>query len=171
MLQAFATYWNLCIFRGNTAQVPGDNRTLLTLIVILVGLLFVHSLFLVDQEGQWIYFWSFFLMAGCVIGGIVAALRVRSYLNRLRKTVSAYLGTLVILQVFVTLLTLISTANEIAGFLETALGLWRIVIVGFILKHALDVSMILGVVLAFAALVIGVMVVSTVFPVFVQQGA
>ncbi|MCY4143458.1 MAG: hypothetical protein OXG08_07220 [Gammaproteobacteria bacterium] len=163
MVNAFAAFWNICIFRGSPAQAPADDQVLRILVSIVLAIILVQSVS-VGGERMWPFAGASILSNVLLLVAIYISLRIRKLTNRLRKTISAYLGTLAITDVLWLLAFWLAAGNELSDFLIMALALWRIAVVGFILKHSLDVSLIVGLLLALAFFIMSVLVVVMVVP-------
>ncbi len=163
MVNAFAEFWNICIFRGSPSQTPADDQALRILVAIVLAIILVQG-FSVGGERMWLFAGASILSNVLLLTAIYISLRVRNLTNRLRKTISAYLGTLAITDVLWLLAFWLAAGNELSSFLIMVLSLWRIAVVGFILKHSLDVSIIIGLLLALAFTIMSVLVVVMVVP-------
>lgn len=163
MINAFAAYWNLCIFRGSPAQVPSQNRELAILVAMILAIFAVQSVSM-GGENQLLFFGMRVLLALLVLTAVYISLRVRDLTNRFRKTLSAYLGTLAIADILTLLAFWLATRNELSTFIEGLLALWRIAVFGSILRHSLDVSLLVGLLLAFGFSVISAFIVLMVLP-------
>ena len=166
MIKAFAQFWNLCIFRGETASVPASNNVIATLVVLLAIFVFIQSQF--EETGAGLhYFASALIVSGCVIGGIFLALRLREVADRFRKTLSAYVGTLVIMDALLLLAVGLSLGN-LPTFVATLFAFWRFGVVGWILKQAWELSWLVGVLIAFFLFFVSTLLVLSIFPAYLQ---
>ena len=163
MISAFAAFWNLCIFRGSPADVPAENHVI-AILVAIVGAAASIQLLKLGGENVWAFAALAISSPILIVVAIYISLRVRSFPNRFRKSLAAYLGTLAISEVLITLVAILTAENEVSSFLLMGLSLWRIAVLGFILKHSLEVSLLAGVLLAFAFKVLAALVVLSIVP-------
>lgn len=163
MINAFAQFWNLCIFRGSPVNVPSDNNALVVLVLLIGGLSFVEALMLADSR-MWTFFAATMVVMVVVLAAIFFALHLRGFAVRFRKTLASYLGTLAITKALTTFVIWLSADNEVSGFLVAGFTIWRFVVIGFILKHSMEISLLAGTLIAFACFVFGSLVVIVIFP-------
>lgn len=163
MIKAFAQFWNLCIFRSSPAQVPSDNNALVVLLLITVGFSVLEALVL-GAGSVWIFFAASFTTTVVVLATIFFALHLRGFATRFRKTLAAYLGTLAITNALSMIVVWLSTNNEVSGLLIAGFVIWRFAVIGFILKHSMEISIIAGALIAFACLIFASLVVIALFP-------
>ena len=170
MANVFAAFWNLCIFRGSPADVPGDNNALAILLGLVIGLIFLQTLF-VSADSKVTYMLSSVMMSGTVLTGILVSLRIKGLANRFRKTLAAYLGTLAIVEALALLIQVFSTNADGLQFVGAVIGLWRLAVIGFIVKQSMDISLLAGILLAFAFLVLGSLLMVSFFPGYIPTPA
>lgn len=163
MINAFAQFWNLCIFRGSPVHVPSDNSAIAVLVLLIVGLSFLEALMLAGS-GMWLFFAASMIVMVVVLSAIFFALHLRGFAVRFRKTLASYLGTLAITKALSTFVVWLSAENEVSGFLVAGFTIWRFAVVGFILKHSMEISMLAGTLICFACFVFGSLVVVVIFP-------
>jgi hypothetical protein len=163
MIKVFAQFWNLCIFRGSPVHVPSDNNALAILVLIIVGFSFVEALML-SNENMWVFFTASMVTTGVVLAAIYFALHLRGFAPRFRKTLAAYLGTLAITNALTMIVVGLSANNEVSLFLIAAFTLWRFAVIGFILKHSMEISVLAGALIAFACFLFASLVVLALFP-------
>ncbi|MCY3883834.1 MAG: hypothetical protein OXG24_02850 [Gammaproteobacteria bacterium] len=163
MINAFAHFWNLCIFRGSPVHVPSDNNAIAVLVLLIIGLSFLEALMLAGS-GMWTFFAATMIVNVVVLSAFFFALQLRGVAVRFRKTLASYLGTLAITKALTTLVIWLSADNEVSGFLVAGFSIWRFAVTGFILKHSLEISLLVGTLIAFACFVFGSLVVVVIFP-------
>lgn len=163
MINAFARFWNLCIFRGSPVHVPSDNNALVVLVLIIVGFSVLESLVLASGN-VWTFFAATMIVTAIVLASIFFALHLRGFATRFRKTFAAYLGTLAITNALTMIVVWLSANNEVSGFLIAGFTIWRFAVIGFILKHSMEISMIAGVLIAFGCFIFASLVVIALFP-------
>ncbi len=163
MINAFAQFWNICIFRGSPVHVPSDNNALVVLVLIIVGFSVLEALVL-GAGNVWTFFAASMIVTVIVLSAIFFALHLRGFAARFRKTFAAYLGTLAITNALTMIVVWLSANNEISGFLIAAFTLWRFAVIGFILKHSMEISVIAGALIAFGCFIFASLVVIALFP-------
>lgn len=168
MINAFAQFWNLCIFRGSPVHVPSENNALAVLVLLLVGLSFFEALMLSGNR-MWIFFAATVIVNVVVLSALYFALHLRGFALRFRKTLASYLGTLAITKALTTFVIWLSVENEVSGFLVAGFTVWRFAIIGFILKHSMEISLLAGALIALGCFVFGSLVVLVIFPLEVDS--
>ena len=163
MIQVFAHFWNLCIFRGSPVHVPSDNNALAVLVLIIVGFSFVEALML-SNGNVWTFFAASMITTAIVLAAIFFALQLRGFAARFRKTMAAYLGTLAITNALTTFVVWLSANNEVSLFLIAGFAIWRFAVIGFILKHSMEITLFAGALIAFACFIFASLVVIALFP-------
>ena len=143
--------------------MPSDNNALGVLVLITVGF-FVLQAFVLSTGKVWTFFAATMIDTAIVLSAIFFALHLRGFATRYRKTLAAYLGTLAITNALTMIVVWLSANNEISDFLIIGFALWRFAIIGFILKHSMEISLIAGTLIAFALFIFASLVVIALFP-------
>lgn len=169
MSQLFRTFWEVCVLQ----KAPQDivySRGLFVLL-LLIG-------FVVDNINLNIALPQVMLpsVLGVVslhtlilLGSLSALLMVMGYQARIVQTLTALLGTGIILSLFALPVLLIvgRSANEPGyfGIILLLLNIWSLLITAHILRHALSVGFLLAGLLAFGYFMLSIKIVDVMLPV------
>ena len=161
MLGAYLTYIQLCFFRSSVRDANASTATL-----VLVCLLFALTSFLrfqispdatdpVNYYGRILVIFSVFNVL------MFLALVYRKNQSRYRKVLSTFLGTRTLIDLFMIIVVLVSPADETLRLVLTAvIAIWRMCIVGYILKDALNVLLPTGILISIVFTIISIEVAS-----------
>ena len=157
MTAVLQLFWNICLLRDGPEAVPTQTWFLGTLIatqlaisVALLGVMYpnMESMLAVNLA-----------LVDTAVTAAVAwfALYLRGHEPRFPATLGAILGSGVLITV-VSLLALGATSGVARQMVAWVLGMWGIVVVGFILHRALAARLWMGVLLSLGATVVGLTV-------------
>lgn len=152
MTQVFFVLWHLCTLRGNTGSVP-YHPTFLALVVVAT---MATDAFFRVANGEVPSLQSILqsLASYAVVAVLVRiALQFVEEVRRFIQTFTAFMGTELILHVLL-LAFLIIIPSALFQMIAVAFSIWRIVIFGVILRDALNQSTPIGILSAFAILII-----------------
>ena len=151
MVGAYQTYILLCVFRSSVRSANADNATLALvcgLFALTTFILFQLSPDLTDSVN---YYGRTLVIFGAFNILIFLGLVYRRNSSRYRKVLSAFVGTRTLIDLCMIIIVVAFPNNEeIRQILTTVIALWRMCIVGGILKDALDVPLPAGILLSIA---------------------
>ncbi|MCP1675095.1 peptidoglycan/LPS O-acetylase OafA/YrhL [Natronocella acetinitrilica] len=150
MLQPLETLLRVCWFRAGPQDLP-YSREWLILLVVAATALSVVSLQLLPEEDNG--FGRVLLHTALGLGVPWILLQLRGRLNRYVQTASAMFGTSLLLTLFVLppLFALGGSPGEPvvwAAYWWLAVVIWSVAVMGHIMRHALDLPLSAGVVIA-----------------------
>lgn len=149
MIGVYITYIQLCVFRSSVRSANSSNATL-----VLVCALFALTTFImfqlspdltdpVDYYGRTLVIFIAFNVL------MFVSLAYRKNPSRYRKVLSTFVGTRTLIDLcMILIVVLFPTNEEVQQVLTAAITLWRMCIVGYILKDALDVSLPSGILIS-----------------------
>ena len=152
----FMAFFDICRLRKGPQDIPA-SKNLLTLCLIVYGLLSVLLVMLSESIERAIL--SGLLEVVLIMAFIMALLQIRSKIGRWVQTVTAISGSgivlsLIALPIYILLSVSAGTeanSNPVYGLgllILAGLACWNVVIMAHVLRHALDVTMLTGVILA-----------------------
>lgn len=158
MSYLFSLYWGICTLRRSPELAPGHPLFLVIVVVTDIALGTILSVKL-NTDVNWLQALTYV----CVnLASLATAtwflLYLKDLTQRFPSTLSAIIGCDVLLSVLLFLFTLFSGDIEHRATLGSILviGLWGLWVTGFILHRALNLSMLVGILLAFAIYVFSV---------------
>lgn len=157
MLQAYLTYTQLCFFRSSVKNASGSTATL-----VLVLLLFALTTFLRFElspvEHDPVNYYSKTLVIFVVFNVFMyLALVYKKSQNRYRKVLSTFIGTRTLIDLFMIIVLFVSSADEqLHSVLIAIVVIWRMCIVGYILKDALNVLLPTGILISIVFTIISI---------------
>ena len=142
-------FWNICLMREGPERVPTQTGFLASLLVLHLTLTTALSVAFGNTDG------TLSLAAQVVNRAVTAALLVwfALYVRELRQrfpaTIGALFGTELLITLLLALVLMVMRSMEIDPTIPLRLlQLWYLVIVGFIMHRALNISLGLGIAVA-----------------------
>ena len=149
MLQAYRTYIQLCFFRGSVAKANASTAALAIVCVLFAGTSVLHFQFApylndpINFYGRTLVVFSAFNVL------MFLALVYRQNQSRYRKVLSTFVGTRIVIDVcMIIIIVVFPTEEDLRLVLTTVIALWRMCIVGYILKEALNVPLPAGILIS-----------------------
>jgi hypothetical protein len=168
-LIALLQFWlGLCLLRNEPRQLPASPWLLgLSILCYLAGSLLVTALSYGPSLGAQMVLLELLLLVGFVAG----LLYLTGKPARIIQTLSALTGAGALLSFPALLLAVIETGAEVQqlSLLWLALLVWNLLVTAHIMRHALAVSMLVGVAVAMFYIVVSTRVFVTVFPQLTAQ--
>ncbi|MYD45127.1 MAG: hypothetical protein F4W92_02075 [Gammaproteobacteria bacterium] len=157
MLVAYLNYIQLCFFRSNVRNANASTATLLLVCALFAVTSFLRFEFSPDAHDP-INYYSRILVVFVVFNVLIyLALGFRNSQNRYRKVLSTFVGTRTLIDLFMILILLVSPADEqLRMVLSAIVTIWRMCIVGYILKDALNVLLPTGILISVAFTIISI---------------
>ncbi len=162
-------FWGICLFQKAPQDVPYSPG--LFLLLLIPG-------FIVDNLNlnialPKVMFASVILVVSLhtlfLLGSLSALLVVMGYRARILQTLTALLGTGIILSIFALPLLLIVSriANDpgFFGLILLLLNIWSLLITAHILRHAISIGLLLAGLLAFGYFMLSIKIVDVMLPV------
>ena len=157
MLGAYKTYIQLCFFRSSARNANASTATLVLVCLLFALTSFLRSQFLPDAIDPVNYYGRILVIFSVFNVLMFLALVYRKNQDRYRKVLSTFLGTRTLIDLFMILVVLISPADEQLRLILTAvIAVWRMCIVGYILKDGLDVRLPTGILISIAFTIIAI---------------
>lgn len=159
MLGVYITYLKLCVFRGSVRSANASSATL-----VLVGALFAFTTFTLFQLSPDLtdplnYYGRVVVIFITFNVLIYLTLAYRKHSSRFRKVLSTFIGTRTLVDLCMILVALLFPTNEeLRIILTVAIALWRMCIVGYILKEALDLSLPVGILISIGFTIISIVI-------------
>ena len=157
MLGAYKTYIQLCFFRGSARYASASTATLFLVCGLFALTSFIrfqlspNAIDPLNYYGQILVVFSVFNVL------IFLALVYRKTQDRYRKVLSTFVGTRTLIDGFMILVLVVAPTDEyLRLILMTAIAIWRMCIVGYILKEALNVMLPIGVLISIAFTIISI---------------
>jgi hypothetical protein len=174
MLQFLAFFWQMCLLRTSPERAPVSMAFIVFISTVYVT--FSTLLLTISNSGNQITRAIQLVLLGVAIQVfcIWLLLAFKQLGSRFRATLVAFLGTnslLVIFTIPLSLLLIVIDNETIILLIEAAYWLlifWWLAIAGFILHKATNVSLMLGITLAFTIELLSLVVTSTILPSTVQ---
>lgn len=149
-------FFDICRLQKRPQDIP-ESKNLLTLCLVFYGLLSVGLVMLSEPPDRAVL--AGLLDVILIMAFTLALLQIRSKVGRWIQTVTALTGTGIVLSLIaLPIYVLLSfsggseaSSNPIYGFgllILAGLAFWNVVIMAHILRHALDVNMLWGIILA-----------------------
>lgn len=159
MLAAYKSYLKFCIFRGSVRSAKGNNVTL----IIVCSLFAVTSLILFQLTSELTdpvnYYGRTFVVFATFNVLIFLTLVYRKYPSRYRKVLSAFVGTRTLIDLcMIVIVLLFPNSEDLRQVLTAAIALWRMCIVGYILKDAFEVSLPIGILISIGFTIFSIIV-------------
>lgn len=169
MSQLFRTFWEICLLQKAPQDIAYSRRLFVFLlafgfvidnlnlnialpelmVIPVLGVVSLHTIFL--------------------LGSLSALLLVMGYQARIVQTLTALLGTGIILSLFALPVLLIvgQSTNEPGyfGLILLLLNIWSLLITAHILRHALSIGFLLAGLLAFGYFMLSIKIVDVMLPV------
>lgn len=172
MLRAYLTYIQLCFFRGSTRHASASVATL----VLVCGLFALTSLLrfeLSPDATDPVNYYSKILVVFVVFNVLIyLTLVLRKNQDRYRKVLSAFVGTRTLIDLFIIIVLFVSPGDEyLRDALIAGVAIWRMCIVGYILREAFNVMLPTGILISvlFTFISIGVADLSIGFPITPEE--
>lgn len=157
MTAVLRLFWEICLLRGAPESVPTHTWFLVSLIAAEVAI-GVVVLTVAYPEYSLALSLNLALINLAVTASIAwFALYLRNHEQRFPATLGAILGTEVLIDA-VSALVLSSTSGVVHETSTWILGIWNLVVVGFILHRALTTRLWVGILLSLATAVIALVV-------------
>lgn len=169
MPQLLRSFWEICLFQKAPQDLPYSRG----LFVLLVLLGFVVDNLNLNIALPKVMVTSVLgvvsLHTGLLLGSLSALLVVMGYRARIIQTLTALLGTGVIISLLAMPVLLIvgRSANEPGyfGLILLLLNIWSLLITAHILRHALSIGLLLAGLLAFGYFMLSIKIVDLMLPV------
>jgi len=162
------TCWQICLLRQGPQVFP-RSWTLFG-VMLLIYLVVDVILFLAQGIRGLLLLPELLLDIGLLLAFFALVLAIWQKLERFNQTMSALFGTGAIIMLvavpFSLLVTLLpaSTGAELVGVLLYAILAWTVLVMGHILRHALDTWLTLGIIIAGTYIVLNLVMFAQFFP-------
>lgn len=152
MLRDYLTYIQLCIFRSSVRNVSANAATIVLVCVLFALTSYVRFLLsnVEPPTPDPVSYFGQVIVIFCVFNVLMyTALVYRRNQNRYRKVLSAFVGTRTLIDLAMIIVVLVTPPDEYLRIvLSSIVPIWRMCIVGFILKEALDVRLPTGILIS-----------------------
>lgn len=154
---AYLTYIQLCFFRSSVKNASGSTATLI-LVFLLFALTTLLRFELSPVADDPVNYYSRTLVVFVVFNVLMyLTLVVKKSQNRYRKVLSTFIGTRTLIDLFMIIVLFVSSADEqLHSVLIAVVVIWRMCIVGYILKDALNVLLPTGILISVAFTIISI---------------
>ena len=161
MLGAYKTYIQLCFFRGSARHASASVATLVLVCGLFALTSFVRFQLSTDAIDP-VNYYSRILVVFSVFNVLMfLALVYRKSQDRYRKVLSTFVGTRTLIDGFIILVLVVAPTDEyLRLILMAAIAIWRMCIVGYILKEALNVRLPTGILISIAFTIISIEIAS-----------
>lgn len=168
MLAIVRTCWNVCRLRSGPQVFPRSW----TLFAVLLAVYVVvdAGLFLAQGERGWMVLPQLLLDVAVLNGFFALLLAVWQKFARFNQTLIALFGSQTLIMLVDVPLSLIATllpaspGTQLAGVAEYGILAWSVLVIGSVLKHALDTWLTLGIVLAGTYTLVNLVLFAVIFP-------
>ena len=165
MMALLRLFWNICLLRQPPQDVPASWA--LFLLLLLLNLV-IDTLRVAEQAGLAQALVSILIYSGALLGVIVLLLWLLGYLARVQQTLTALLGTGLLITIFVLpvewVLGLFPNSEGMFGILLLLLYAWNLIVTAHILRHALSVKFFFAAVLSLGYFMLSFRLASLLFP-------
>ncbi|MXZ56549.1 MAG: hypothetical protein F4227_00435 [Gammaproteobacteria bacterium] len=172
MAGAYLTYIRLCFFRSSVRNASASTATLV-LVCVLFAVTSILRFEFSPEANDPVNYYSRILVVFVVFNVLMyLTLVFKKSQNRYRKVLSTFIGTRTLIDLFMILILLVSPADEqLRMVLFAVVAIWRMCIVGYILKDALNVLLPTGILISVAFTIISIEVanMSVGFPVLPEE--
>lgn len=161
MLGAYSTFIQLCFFRRSVKDASASTATLILVCALFAVTSLLRFEFSPDALDP-VNYYSRILVVFVVFNILMyLTLVFRKRQNRYRKVLSAFVGTRTLIDLFMILILLAAPADEqLRMVLSGVVAIWRMCIVGYILKDALNVLLPTGILISIAFTIISIEIAS-----------
>ena len=162
MLGAYLTYIQLCIFRSSVRNVSASAATIVLVCVLFALTSILRFLLSPTEMTDPVSYFGHVVVIFCVFNVLMyTALVYRKNQNRYRKVLSAFVGTRTLIDLAMIIVVLVTPPDEyLRQVISSTVAIWRMCIVGFILKEALDVRLPTGILISVVIWFVSIIVAS-----------
>lgn len=157
MLGAYINYVQLCFFRSSVKNSSASTATLILVFAVFALTSFLRFELTPDATDP-VNYYSRILVVFVVFNVLMyLTLVYKKSQSRYRKVLSTFVGTRTLIDVFLIVVLLVSPADEqLRLVLSGIVAIWRMCIVGYILKDALNVLLPTGILISVAFTIISI---------------
>lgn len=163
MVSLVTLFWNICILRVGPESVPARVWFAVVLLIADIGVALLTYLWVypIDPDGltssQAL---AVSIVSIAIVAGVTrSALSIRRLDERFLATLTALIGTDLLISVFILIASQLSLLVGLSPFIGIGiLQIWGIVIWGFIYQRAFNTTLLVGIVIAFGAVLLAALV-------------
>lgn len=169
MLAIVRTCWDVCRLHCGPQVFP-RSWTLFWVMLIAYAVVDL-GLFLAEGLRGWTLLPQLVLDVALLVGFFALVLAVWQKLERLNQTLIALLGSLALIELADVPLSVIATLRpssiytDAAGVAQYGILAWSLLVIGYVMRHALNTRLTLGIVLAGSYTLINLVLFAVIFPV------
>ena len=165
-------FWGLCLLKESPAILPGRKEIVLPAAIVYFIISMLSNFWLESPVPAPELLAIGILGIVYTMGAVALLLHYKNLLHRLPQAITALFGTsalmsllLVVLAIFSGIIFPETEPQKIAEFLFVPVFTWSLIVTGWILKHAANISHMLGFFLALALEILYLVMISALFPV------
>jgi hypothetical protein len=154
MTAILSMYWNICLLKQGPQYVPSQAMFLIMLVTVNLLATTILQLSFIETETPLSVF-SFMLVSlaiSCIL--VWAALHLKKQLNRFPQTISAMVGCDLLLTFLGSFIIAISSTgspkDQLTQGIAVLFAIWTFAVWGYVLHHALNISVLQGISLSMA---------------------